>query len=336
MPKVSHAHAETEPADAAPLLDVAHLHHSYSRRGGAGYDVLKDVSFQIFPGQSVGVVGESGCGKSTLARAILRLISPHAGSIRLGETDLVRLSGRALRHERRRLQMVFQDPFGSLDPRMTVQQLVEQPLHVHHIGEKKDRRSRAANMLADLGLGETFLDRLPKQLSGGQRQRVAIARALVLDPELTVLDEPISALDVSVQAQVLTLLREEQRKLGTTYLFIAHDLAAAEYFCDTILVLYLGQIVESGPATQVFTDPQHPYSASLISAAPDPRPAGKRRERIVLRGEPQAQRPERGCPFAPRCPVGFEREKCRSEVPDLTPTDDGRRVACHYPGELSI
>lgn len=322
-------------ADAEPLLTVESLHHTYSR-SGSGYDVLKDVSFSIYPGESIGVVGESGCGKSTLARIILRLYTPRAGKVRLQKTELTTLRGRELRQARRRFQMVFQDPFGSLDPRMTVKELVEQPLAVHRIGGKRDQAEKAVKMLNELGLGESFHHRLPKQLSGGQRQRVAIARALVLDPEITVLDEPISALDVSVQAQVLTLLRNEQKKLGLTYLFIAHDLAAAEYFCDRILVLYLGQIVESGPAEEVFSAPQHPYSAALISAAPDPNSADRRKERIILHGEPQARRPEQGCPFAPRCPIGFDRERCRTEAPSPIATDGGRTVACHYPGELKV
>lgn len=324
---------EKTDSDRTPLLEVHQLHHSYARSGN-GYEVLKDVSFTIRPGEAVGVVGESGCGKTTLARAVLRLIAPNMGSIKLKDTDLTHLRGRELRQQRKRFQMVFQDPFGSLDPRMSVQQLVEQPLTVHGIGRNEERRAQATKILSELGLGAQFLTRTSEHLSGGQRQRVAIARALVLRPELTVLDEPISALDVSVQAQVLTLLRREQQKLGLTYLFIAHDLAAAEYFCDRIMVLYLGQIVESGPAEEVFGNPQHPYTASLISAAPDARPRTEKKARIVLKGEPQARRPEQGCPFAPRCPIGYDRQRCRTETPFLTPGDSGNTVACHYPGEL--
>ncbi|WP_432561391.1 oligopeptide/dipeptide ABC transporter ATP-binding protein [Kineococcus sp. SYSU DK003] len=323
---------------APPVLSVRDVSRSYAT-GRKRYDVVQGVSFDVWAGETLGVVGESGCGKSTLARAVMRIGETTSGSIELGGTDLTTLRGAALRRERRRLQMVFQDPFGSLDPRMSVLALVEQPLAVHGTAAG-ERRRRATELLADVGLGEQFLDRRPGELSGGQCQRVAIARALVLQPELTVLDEPISALDVSVQAQVLTLLRREQRRLGLTYLFIVHDLAAAEYFCDRVLVLYLGKVVETGTSEDLFRRPLHPYTTSLLSAAPDPRRSGAK-QRVLLRGEPQSRRPETGCPFAARCPVGFDRPVCRERAPELraldgadTATGTAQQVACHFPGEL--
>ncbi|MEU6647434.1 ABC transporter ATP-binding protein [Saccharomonospora sp. NPDC046836] len=316
----------------APLLSVRNLVKSYAA-GKNGYAVLDDVSFDVFPGETVGIVGESGCGKSTLARAIMRLGDVTSGSVELAGKDLTALRGRQLRRHRRHFQLVFQDPFGSLDARMSVRAIVEQPLEVHGIGTAVERRELATDMLARLGLGAEFLTRSPKTLSGGQRQRVAIARALVLDPQLAVLDEPISALDVSVQAQVLNLLREEQRRTGVTYLFIVHDLSAAEYFCDRILVLYLGRIVETAPAAELFANPRHPYTVALFSAAPDPRRPD--RKRILLEGEPQARRPERGCVFAARCPLGKDREICRTTSPELAQAGSPEhQTACHFPGEL--
>jgi oligopeptide/dipeptide ABC transporter ATP-binding protein len=319
-----------------PILAVRGISKSYSRRKDA-YPVLKDVTFSVTAGETLGIVGESGCGKSTLARAVMRLGDVDTGSITLDGTDITTATGSRLRRLRKRFQMVFQDPFGSLDPRMTVLQLVEQPLGVHSVGEARERSAMAKEMLESLGLGEDFWRRVPRELSGGQRQRVAIARSIVLRPEITVLDEPISALDVSVQAQVLNLLKREQERLGLTYIFIAHDLAAAEYFADRIIVLYLGQIVESAAAEELFANPKHPYTVALFSAAPDPRGAGHQK-RVVLKGEPQARRPVEGCPFAPRCPVGSTRKLCRTEVPLLSVhsgASDDHATACHFPGEMT-
>ncbi|HEY0248971.1 MAG TPA: oligopeptide/dipeptide ABC transporter ATP-binding protein [Gryllotalpicola sp.] len=321
-----------------PVLSVHGLKKSYSSRSD-GYAVLDGISFDVHRGETLGVVGESGCGKSTLARAIMRLGDVTAGSITLGDEELTEAAGGRLRRLRHRFQMVFQDPFGSLDPRMTVLQLVEQPLAVHQLGDRTERHARAIEILSQLGLDESFHDRVPSRLSGGQRQRVAIARALVTRPELIVLDEPVSALDVSVQAQVLNLLREEQERLDLAYIFIVHDLSVAEYFCDRIVVLYLGRVVESGTAQELFSNPQHPYTVSLFSAAPDPRRAVSTDDsapgRIVLHGEPQARRPEQGCPFASRCPVRHDRPLCveKAPAPDAYSVD-GHNAACHFPGEL--
>jgi oligopeptide/dipeptide ABC transporter ATP-binding protein len=326
--------SDTTLEQTKPVLSIRDLTKSYSSRPG-GYAVLDGIDFDVLPGETLGVVGESGCGKSTLARAIMRLGDVTSGSITLDDTELTHLGSSELRAFRKNFQMVFQDPFGSLDPRMSVRSLVEQPLRVHGVSDRTARREQAAAMLGRLGLGPEFHDRTVSQLSGGQRQRVAIARALVVGPKLTVLDEPVSALDVSVQAQVLNLLREEQLRLGLTYLFIVHDLAVAEYFCDRILVLYLGRVVESGTAEELFSNPQHPYTVSLFSAAPDPRRAASNADRIILKGEPQSKRPETGCPFASRCPIGFDRELCHTTTPKVDAFDEGgHQAACHFPGEL--
>lgn len=316
--------------EATAALDVRGMSVSY--QGPGGYSVVEDVSLAIQPGETLGVVGESGCGKSTLARAIMRLKTIQAGEIAVAGIPTTTISGRALRGARRNFQMVFQDPFGSLDSKMSVRDIVEQPLRVHRIGDKAERRTKVERMLDDLGLGTRFWERTPRHLSGGQRQRVAIARAVILEPKVVVLDEPISALDVSVQAQVLNLLAEQQEKLDTAYLFIVHDLSTAEYFCDRIVVLYLGSIVETGSATEIFARPQHPYTTALLSAAPVP--GRSTRNRIVLRGEPQAVRPDRGCPFAPRCPIGRDRVICSEKAPPLQSKSETNAVACHFPGEL--
>jgi oligopeptide/dipeptide ABC transporter ATP-binding protein len=296
---------------------------------------VDSVSFDIRKGETLGLVGESGCGKSTLARCILRLVQPTDGRVLFGGEDLLTLSGTEMRRVRRRLQVVFQDPDASLDPRMSAHEIVEEPLVVHGIGDRHERRGRAAEMLELVGVTPAQLTRKPHEFSGGQRQRVALARALVLHPELVILDEPISALDVSIQAQVLNLLRRLQEQLQLTYLFIIHDLVVAEYFCDRVAVLYLGAIVELADSETLFHRPLHPYTVSLLSAVPIPDPAGeRRRNRIVLRGEPTPVSAERkGCRFEPRCPVGRGRDVCRQEEPRLLEHAAGQWAACHFPGE---
>jgi oligopeptide/dipeptide ABC transporter ATP-binding protein len=295
------------------------------------------VSFDVRRGETFGLVGESGCGKSTLARCILRLVTPTAGRAVFDGVDLSTLASPELRRLRRRMQIVFQDPYASLDPRMTVGAIVAEPLDIHAIGDRRARLQRAADMLQLVGLVPEQMGRKPHEFSGGQRQRIGVARALVLEPELVVLDEPISALDVSIQAQVLNLLRDLQQRLSLTYVFIVHDLSVAEYFCDRLAVLYLGAVVELGEREALFRRPLHPYTVALLSAVPIPDPASeRRRQRIVLRGEVAAAAAGvRGCRFRPRCPVGRDRTLCAQQEPPLVEHAPGQWAACHFPGELA-
>ena len=309
---------------------------------GAGHTgeplrAVDGVSFDVRTGETFGLVGESGCGKSTLARCILRLTQPTGGRVVFDGSDLGALGRNELRVFRRRMQIVFQDPYASLDPRMTVGAIVEEPLVIHGLGARKERREKVARMLELVGLTPAQARRKPHEFSGGQRQRVAVARALVLSPELVILDEPVSALDVSIQAQVLNLLRGLQEELGLTYLFIVHDLAVAEHFCDRLAVLYLGAVMELGEREALFRSPLHPYTDALLSAVPIPDPAvARRKDRIVLRGDVVHFGSEvRGCRFKPRCPVGRDREICGVEHPPLEERGSGHWVACHFAGELA-
>jgi len=326
----------------APILEAEGVSKSFAVRAGDRLGrrhevkVLDDISLTVYRGESFGLVGESGCGKSTLARCLLRLHDLSAGSVRFDGVDLTSLDRNALRALRRRMQFVFQDPYASLDPRMTAGAIVEEPLLVHEIGDQQERHDAALQMLADVGLTAEQARRRPLAFSGGQRQRIGIARAFVLRPDLVILDEPVSALDVSVQAQVLNLLRSLQDQLGMTYVFISHDLAVAEYFCDRVAVLYLGQVMEVGDRAALFHSPLHPYSVSLLSAVPIPLAGG--RARRANRPQPigevgsVVERPP-GCPFEPRCPVGHGREICRGVRPPITEPSAGHLVACHFPGE---
>jgi oligopeptide/dipeptide ABC transporter ATP-binding protein len=300
--------------------------------------VLDDVSLEVRRGETFGIVGESGCGKSTLARCLLALLEPSAGRVLFDGVDLARIGREELRALRRRMQIVFQDPFASLDPRMSAGAIVEEPLVIHRLGDREQQARAALEMLASVGLTAEHATRRPHAFSGGQRQRIGIARAFVLRPELVILDEPTSALDVSVQAQVLNLLRGLQQELGLTYLFVSHDLTVAEYFCDRVAVLYLGQVMELADRTALFHDPLHPYSVMLLSSVPVPRAGG--RARRASRTQPigevgsVAERPP-GCPFEPRCPVGRGRAICQGERPALSSAEEGHLVACHFPGELT-
>jgi oligopeptide/dipeptide ABC transporter ATP-binding protein len=290
------------------------------------------VSFWIDPGETLGLVGESGCGKSTLARAIARLHKPTAGEIwfrgqGVVQQDLAQLEGERLREARRELQMVFQDPYASLDPRMTVERIVAEPLL--NYGQKDGLKERVAELLKTVGLDAAALTRYPHEFSGGQRQRIGIARALALGPALVLADEPASALDVSIQAQIINLLRDLQERLRISYLLISHDLSVVSLASRRVAVMYLGEIVELGPTRAIFRSPSHPYTEALIAAIPVPDPrAEQARRRIVLRGDvPSALAKPAGCPFAPRCPYVFER--CRSEKPALLEREAGRWVSCH-------
>ncbi len=327
------------------VLEADGLSKAFEMRGGDRFarkqsvTVLDDISLAVRRGESFGLVGESGCGKSTLARCLLRLLEPTAGRVLFEGRDLAELGRDELRAMRRRMQFVFQDPFASLDPRMTAGQIVEEPLLVHGIGDRDERRLAVLEMLADVGLTTEQAARRPHAFSGGQRQRIGIARAFVLRPDVVILDEPISALDVSVQAQVLNLLRRLQTQLGLTYVFISHDLAVAEYFCDRVAVLYLGQVMELADREVLFRKPLHPYSVSLLSAVPVPQAGG--RSRRAQRAQPIGEissvidRPA-GCPFEPRCPVGRGRDVCKGERPPLVERAERHWAACHFPGEMAV
>jgi oligopeptide transport system ATP-binding protein len=313
------------------LLEVKNLRVHFSqkqslfRRSPGTVKAVEDVSFEILPGETLGLVGESGCGKSTLGRAVLRLIEPTSGEVRFAGTNLLELSAEELRARRRDLQIVFQDPYSSLNPRMTVEQIIGEALDIHRLATSSEaRRKRIAELLEQVGLSPVHASRYPHEFSGGQRQRIGIARALGVSPKLIICDEPVSALDVSVQAQVVNLLQDLQAQLGLTYLFIAHDLAVVEHISQRVMVMYLGRIVESGPAEEVIRNPKHPYTRALIAAVPK-----ARREKLdLLSGElPSPLNPPGGCPFHTRCPIAEPR--CRTELPPDKEVGAGHGVACH-------
>jgi oligopeptide/dipeptide ABC transporter ATP-binding protein len=297
------------------------------------------VSFDLQKGETLGLVGESGCGKSTTGRAIVRIYKPTAGRIEFDGVDVAGLEGSALRGMRRRVQMIFQDPYASLDPRMTAGAIVAEPLDIHDIGSKPERAARIRELLTIVGLNPEYGIRYPHEFSGGQRQRIGVARALALDPDLIVADEPISALDVSIQAQILNLLQRLQTRLGLTYLFIAHDLAVVRHISDRIAVMYLGRIVEVATSRDLNTRPLHPYTVALLSAVPIPDPGvERRRKRIILRGDvPSPAAPPSGCRFHTRCWLR-ERlgnpERCSTEEPVLRDLATGHSAACHFAEEV--
>lgn len=317
-----------------PALRADHLvKHFPVGRGlfGRGQSVVRavdGVSLQLMAGQTLAVVGESGCGKSTLARLLMRLIEPDAGRIHLGETELSELSAAEMRRVRGRIQMIFQDPYGSLNPRMTAGDILDEPLKLHTNASPSARRERVADLLARVGLPADAARRWPHEFSGGQRQRLAIARALAVGPQVIVCDEPVSALDVSIQAQILNLLAELQRDMGLAYLFISHDLAVVRQVADSIAVMYLGQIVEMGPAAQVFEQPRHPYTQALLRAVPLPDPA-RRGQRDILAGDvPSPIAPPPGCRFHTRC--RHADAHCRESPPDLRQAEQSVSVACWH------
>jgi len=321
----------------APLLEARHLSKQYrvgsALRGRATLRALDDVSLAVQPGEALGLVGESGCGKSTLGRCLLRLTEPTAGSIRFEGQEITRLPERALRPLRTRMQMVFQDSYASLNPRRRIGDLLAEPLRVHRGPNGRRSQSEIAARLDELaalvGLPEGALDRYPHEFSGGQRQRINIARALALSPRLVVADEPVSALDVSIQAQIVNLFMDLQDRLGLTYVFIAHDLSVVRQIANRVAVMYLGAIVELGRADDVLHRPAHPYTAALISAVPEP-VVGLPERRTILSGDvPSPIAPPPGCRFHTRCPIAQPR--CRTEVPILRDPGDGRQVACHFP-----
>ncbi len=337
--------AEGDPASAASggdvLLEVVGLKTYFPMRKGllsrvTGWVKAVDgVDFHIRRGRTLGLVGESGCGKTTVGRTVLRLIPATAGQVRFRGTDVFAAGRRELRELRRHMQIIFQDPIGSLNPRMNVGSIVGEALTVHGLARGRQRDARVAGLLERCGLSAAHMNRYPHEFSGGQRQRIGIARALALNPELIVCDEPVSALDVSIQSQILNLLADLQAEFGLSYLFIAHNLAVVEHCSDELAVMYLGRIVEIAPAGEAYSNPKHPYTQALLSAVPEPDPA-KRRTRVVLTGEvPSPIDPPPGCAFHPRCPLAVE--TCRREVPPLVRRagcGPEHRVACHRADEM--
>jgi oligopeptide/dipeptide ABC transporter ATP-binding protein len=320
-----------------PALQVNGLVKHFTIRKGFPRPVtttvraVDGISFAVDGGEAFGLVGESGCGKSTAARAMLRLIEPDAGTVWFAGTDVRAASGAALNTLRRRMQIIFQDPYSSLNPRRSIGRTLAEPLAVHGIARGRAARERAAGLLAEVGMPASALDRYPHEFSGGQRQRIGIARALALHPELIVADEPVSALDVSVQAQVLLLLKELQQRRGLAFVFVSHDLGVIRWFCSRVAVMYLGRIVEQGPVKQVFAAPRHPYTRMLRDASPIPDPAQRGVLPRVVGEIPSAAAPPPGCHFHPRCPRATD--LCRVTYPDWT-DPDGHGFACHHPLEV--
>ncbi|KYG29155.1 ABC transporter ATP-binding protein [Alkalihalobacillus trypoxylicola] len=324
------------------LLKVENLKQYFPIKGGfLGRTVnhvkaVDDISFTVYEGETVSIVGESGCGKSTTGRAILRLDEPTDGKIEFNGEDLLSLSKRKMREKRKDLQIIFQDPYASINPRQTVRQVLSEAMAIQKVLPKDKRGDRIRDLMETVGLGPHQIDRFPHEFSGGQRQRIGIARALTVDPKLIICDEAVSALDVSIQAQVINLLKRLQKEFQLTYLFISHDLGVVRHISDRVIVMYLGRIVEIADKKSLFTNPQHPYTKALLSAIPSPDPEIKK-QRIILKGDvPSPIDPPTGCRFHTRCP--FATDKCKTETPELRTTDimkEGHQAACHYMEEIT-
>jgi oligopeptide transport system ATP-binding protein len=336
MPETRSHATPTDAKGRRILVEVKDLYKHFPIKSGilfqrevAAVKAVDGVSFHIFEGETLGLVGESGCGKSTTGRTILQLHRATSGSVKFEGTELTTLKGEALRKMRRRMQMIFQDPYASLNPRMSVGRIVAEPLVVHNIGTKAEREDRVAELLELVGLNPYFVRRYPHEFSGGQRQRIGLARALALNPSFIVADEPISALDVSIQAQVVNLLQKLQQELGLTYLFIAHDLSMVRHLCDRVAVMYLGKVVEVAESEELYNNPLHPYTQALLSAVPVPDPVvEEKRQRIILKGDvPSPINPPKGCHFNTRCPVSVD--VCHDQDPELVEVLPSHWVACH-------
>jgi peptide/nickel transport system ATP-binding protein len=338
------AHAPAPLAAEAPLVEVRGLVKHFPIRGGilqrtvGLVQAVDRVNFEVRRGETLGLVGESGCGKTTVGRLLLRLIEPTAGTIRFEGEDITTLRGAALKRIRREMQIIFQDPYASLDPRTPIGDSIGEGLRIHRIGTPAQRREKVRRIMDMVGLAPYHFRRYPHEFSGGQRQRIGIARALVLEPKLVVCDEPVSALDVSIQAQVLNLLKSLQRELDLTYVFIAHNMGVVEHISDRVAVMYLGKIVEVAERIEMFRDPEHPYTQALMSAIPIPNPE-QRRQRVILKGDvPSPVNPPRGCRFNPRCQLRAELggpDICWQQEPLLVPAGEGpdHLAACHFRGE---
>jgi oligopeptide transport system ATP-binding protein len=332
------------PHDPANLVEVDDLKVHFPIRAGifkttkGSVRAVDGVTFEVHRGETLGLVGESGCGKSTIGRAMIRLREPTSGSVRFDGVDLASLNSGELRRMRRRMQIIFQDPYGSLDPRMTVGSIVSEPIETHHLAKGAAKAERVAELLRLVGLDPKYVRRYPHEFSGGQRQRIGVARALAVEPEFIVCDEPISALDVSIQAQVLNLLTDLRASLGLTYLFVAHDLSVVKHISDRVAVMYLGKVVEIGPPDELYAAPGHPYTRALLSAVPVPDPVSERkRKRVILKGDvPSPVNPPPGCRFHTRCWL-YERlgkpEDCRTIEPPLDVLNGAHKAACHYSAE---
>jgi oligopeptide transport system ATP-binding protein len=326
-----------------PLIKVDNLRKHFpivrgtilSRQVGA-IKAVDGISFQIYQGRTLGLVGESGCGKSTTGRLILQLLKPTTGQVLFNNVDLTKISGEELRLLRQKMQMIFQDSYSSLNPRHSVGMIISEPITVHSRVGKSERREKVASLLELVGLNPNFTDRFPHEFSGGQRQRIGIARALALNPDFLVCDEPISSLDVSIQAQIVNLLKRLQDQLGLTYLFISHDLSVIRHISNQVAVMYLGKIVEFADRNELYTHPLHPYTASLISTSPIPNPRIERkRQRIILKGEvPNPSNPPPGCSFNPRCP--HAKEICSNKEPEWKEYQPDHYAACHFSDQLCL